>query len=147
MFPLTSVCRSAPGKERLYARVRTVRQINANSKMEISFPLELHYFAMNRTFKVCNAMSYNTLSVLRGPICVLKQIRVHWEANDTLHYLNQMFKIPLAIGTSYTHCIFSHMSEHIPSELKQSVVNWMSLWKPATPLQPEVAISISEAFE
>lgn len=85
--------------------------------------------------------------VLRRPICVLKQIRVHWEANDTLHYLSQMFKIPLAIGTSYTHCVFSHVSEHIPSELKQSIVTWISLWKPTTPLQPEVAISILEAFE
>lgn len=115
MFPLTSVCRSDPGKERLYARVRAVRQMNVNTEMEISFLL--NYFAMNRTFKVCNSM------VLRRPICVLKQIRVHWEANDTLHYLSQMFKIPLAIGTSYTHCIFSHVSEHIPSELKQTIVN------------------------
>lgn len=116
MFPLTSVCRSDPGKERLYASIGTVRQMNVNTEMEISFLLELNYFAVNRTFKVCNSM------VLRRPICVLKQIRVHWEANDTLHYLSQMFKIPLATGTSYTHCVFSHVSEHIPSELKQSIV-------------------------
>lgn len=41
------------------------------TEIEISFLLELTYFDVNRTFKVCNSI------VLRQPICVLKQMRAH----------------------------------------------------------------------
>lgn len=90
---------------------------------------------------------FKSVTVLLGqPIYVLKQIRAHWEANDTSHYLNQLFKIPLAAGTSYKHHILSHVSEHIPREHKQNVVR-TSLWKTGTPMHHEVTISISDAIE
>lgn len=41
-----------------------------------------------------------------------------------------MSKIPLDVGT--THPAFSQVSEHIPSKLKQSVVNRIRLWKTIT---------------
>lgn len=67
--------------------------MGVSTEMEIASLLDLTYFAMSRTFKVCNSM------VSRELICVLKQMRAHWEANDTLPYSSQMFKILLAIGT------------------------------------------------